>query len=212
MDFLEKEAASKGYCFIAGVDEAGRGPLAGPVVAAAVIFPFPPPVNPSIKDSKKLSASKRAALVFDIYRSALAVGVGIAWHDEIDLVNILRASLNAMERAVCALAIRPDICLVDGRFPFNSTAGAGLEPAPAQRPVISGDSLSISIAAASIIAKTARDSIMEAYHGIFPAYDFKKHKGYGTEEHLSAIKRLGPCPIHRRTFNGVVSHRSRHGA
>lgn len=204
MDFLEKEAAAKGCRFIAGVDEAGRGPLAGPVVAAAVIFPFPPPVNPSIKDSKKLCASKRRALVFAIYRSALAVGVGIAWHDEIDRVNILRASLNAMERAVGALAIRPDLVLVDGRFPFKSDIN--------QRPVISGDSLSISIAAASIIAKTARDSIMEAYHNLFPAYNFNKHKGYGTEEHLSAIKRLGPCPIHRRTFNGVVSHRSKHGA
>lgn len=197
MDLLEKEAAAEGCRFIAGVDEAGRGPLAGPVIAAAVIFPFPPPVNPSIKDSKKLTASKRAALVFDIYRSALAVGVGMAWHDEIDRVNIHCASLIAMERAVSALAVRPDICLVDGRFPFKS--------AISQRPVISGDNLSISIAAASIIAKTARDSIMEAYHNIFPAYNFKKHKGYGTEDHLAALKRFGPCAIHRRTFNGVVS-------
>ncbi len=196
MDSHEKEAAAKGIRLIAGVDEAGRGPLAGPVVAAAVIFPFPPPINPAIKDSKKLTPRQRTALVPYIYRYALAVGIGIAWHEEIDEVNILRASLNAMERAVNALSVNPELALVDGCFPFTSCIQ--------QKTVISGDSLSITIAAASIIAKTARDRIMAAYHRVFPAYNFAKHKGYGTQEHLAALKQFGPCPIHRRSFKGVV--------
>lgn len=196
MDSFEREALSNGYRLVAGLDEAGRGPLAGPVVAAAVIFTSLPQ-NTRINDSKKLTPKKREALVFEIYRKACSVGVGVVWPAEIDLINIHRASLKAMERAVSALSVVPDFLLVDGSFP------TGL--AIPQRPIISGDALSISIAAASIIAKTARDNMMAAYHELYPGYNFLSHKGYPTKEHLRALQCLGPAPIHRMTFRGVVS-------
>ncbi|HBG47828.1 MAG TPA: ribonuclease HII [Deltaproteobacteria bacterium] len=196
MDIHEKEANSAGYRFVAGVDEAGRGPLAGPVVAAAVIFPFPPPLDLGIKDSKALSGRARAARLFDIFKEASSVGVGIVWPAEIDRINILKASLKAMELAVGKLSIKPDKILVDGNMPINT----GIS----QRPIISGDSLSVSIAAASIVAKTARDAIMESYHRRYPQYNFISNKGYPTREHLEAIDIHGPTPIHRRTFRGVI--------
>ncbi len=196
MDSFEKEALANGYRFVAGLDEAGRGPLAGPVVAAAVIFTCLPE-NSQINDSKKLTPKKREALVFEIYRRAFSVGVGIVWPEEIDLINIHKASLKAMEKAVSSLSVAPDLLLIDGSFP------TGLRTP--QRPIVSGDSLSISIAAASIIAKTARDNLMAAYHALYPGYNFASHKGYPTREHLLALQKLGPTPIHRMTFRGVVA-------
>lgn len=196
MDLHEKEAYSNGFKTIAGVDEAGRGPLAGPVVAAAVVLPYPPPINIGFKDSKALSQKAREALVIEVFRTARGVGVGIVWPNEIDIINIHKASLKAMERAVARLIIRPDILLIDGTFPINTFIE--------QKPIVSGDALSVSIAAASIVAKTARDSIMGAYHSMFPHYNFAANKGYGTKDHMAAIDKHGPTPIHRKTFRGVI--------
>lgn len=193
MDSFELEALKEGYKFIAGTDEAGRGPLAGPVVSGAVIFTTPP-TNLGIKDSKKLTHKKREALLPVIYASALSVGVGIVWPEEVDRVNIHNASLKAMERAVRALSVTPDMVFVDGRHTI-----ASLEIP--QRAIISGDDLSITIAAASIVAKVVRDRIMTAYHAIFPEYNFVKHKGYPTREHVAILNKVGPSPIHRSTFN-----------
>jgi len=192
MDTYEKLAYLEGYRCVAGVDEAGRGPLAGPVVAAAVIFP-PEYRNKEINDSKKLSATKRAYLYDIIKNEAIAVGVGVAESDVIDQINILRASLQAMSEAVHELYTSPDYLLVDGlhRVPL---------PTP-QKPIVKGDALSISIAAASIIAKVSRDRIMEMYHRQFPQYNFIRNKGYGTEEHRIAIEQFGMCKIHRRSFH-----------
>jgi ribonuclease HII len=192
MDTYEKLAYLEGYRYVAGVDEAGRGPLAGPVVAAAVIFP-PEYRNKEINDSKQLSATKRAYLYDIIKNEAIAVGVGVAESDVIDQINILRASLQAMSEALQELDTSPDYLLVDGlhRVPL---------PTP-QKPIVKGDALSISIAAASIIAKVSRDRIMEIYHRQFPQYNFMRNKGYGTEEHRNAIKQFGMCKIHRRSFH-----------
>lgn len=192
MDSFEKDAFQKGYRTVAGVDEAGRGPLAGPVVSAAVVFKYPPPLNIGINDSKALSAAKRNSLVFEIYRRASSVGIGVIWPGEIDRLNIHKASLKAMEIAVGKLSVKPDLIFIDGGFPIETDTE--------QRPIISGDALSVSIAAASIIAKTTRDAIMEAYHSMYPGYEFLSNKGYGTKDHLSALRRLGPTPIHRRSF------------
>ena len=192
----EKDAHSKGFKTVAGVDEAGRGPLAGPVVAAAVVFPFPPPLDLGIKDSKALTSGAREKILLDIYRTATSVGVGIVWPVEIDRINILKASLKAMELAIERLSVKPDMILVDGNFPINTDTP--------QRPIISGDALSVSIAAASIVAKTARDTIMESYHRLYPHYNFISNKGYPTKEHLSALNAHGPTPIHRKTFRGVM--------
>lgn len=199
MDSYEVDAYMEGYRSIAGVDEVGRGPLAGPVVAAAVIFRADLPSGAGIKDSKKLSPRKRNELLPVIYRAARAVGVGVVWNDAVDEQNIHTATLCAMQKAVESLGTSPDILLVDGRFPIKT-----LKTAIRQRTIVSGDALSISIAAASIVAKTVRDNIMGAYHRLFPMYNFISNKGYGTEEHLDALRRLGPCPVHRRSFNGVV--------
>ncbi len=180
---------------LAGVDEAGRGPLAGPVVAAAVILPegYPPD---GINDSKKLSPNKRDIIFEEINRSALSVAVGIVEPADIDRINILRASLLAMEIAVGKLSRKPDFLLIDG----NQRTSL-LIP---QETLVKGDSRCCSIAAASIVAKVTRDSIMDDYHELYPEYNFKKHKGYPTRDHLEAIKQFGPCPIHRRTFRGVL--------
>ncbi|MBI5643894.1 MAG: ribonuclease HII [Deltaproteobacteria bacterium] len=201
MDFYEKDAFTKGFKAVAGIDEAGRGPLAGPVVAAAVIFTPPLPLSFGIRDSKILSASKRDSLVFDIYLKARSVGVGIVWPTEVDSINIHRASLEAMRRAVSSLAFKPDMLLIDGSFPIDTDIE--------QRPIISGDALSVSIAAASIIAKTTRDRIMDAYHLMYPDYKFSSNKGYPTKEHLEALSKAGPAPIHRRSFRGVRQDFSR---
>jgi ribonuclease HII len=192
MNTFEKIAYQEGYQMIAGVDEAGRGPLAGPVVAAAVILP-PDYVNPGINDSKQLSAAKREILYETINKDAVAIGMGIIDIDIIDNINILQASLQAMREAVLELSTSPDFLLIDGlhRIPLITP----------QKPVVRGDSLSISIAAASIIAKVSRDRIMEMYHRQFPQYNFLQNKGYGTKEHCDAIKQFGICKIHRKSFH-----------
>lgn len=194
---FEMLATRNGYRAIAGVDEAGRGPLAGPVVAAAVILPAGVEL-PGVDDSKKLSASKRGELFGLVNERALSVGVGMADHGVIDSVNILQATLAAMKHAVSNLSIPADYLLVDGISKI---------PTPIhQRTIKKGDSASISIAAASIIAKVTRDRLMEEYDRLYPAYGFARHKGYGCAEHLAAIAALGPCPIHRHTFRGVREH------
>jgi ribonuclease HII len=192
MDTFEKIAYQEGYQFIAGVDEVGRGPLAGPVVAAAVILP-PDYINTEINDSKKLPAAKREKLYKIINKDAVAIGTGIVDTETIDHLNILRATLQAMREAVLELPTSPDFILIDGlhRIPLITP----------QKPVVKGDSLSISIAAASIIAKVTRDRIMEIYHRQFPQYNFIQNKGYGTKEHCEAIKQFGICKIHRKSFH-----------
>jgi len=181
---------------LAGVDEAGRGPLAGPVVAAAVIFDRGR-VPHGIDDSKKLKATARADLCLKI-REVAHVGVGIATVEEIDDINILWASMLAMERAVAALAIEPAMVLVDGNRCPRWTR-------PSQW-VIGGDALCLSIAAASIIAKEERDRMMAEYDAHHPGYDWGKNKGYGTPAHLDALSRLGPTPLHRRSFAPIAQY------
>lgn len=192
----EKEAEEKGCRSIAGVDEAGRGPLAGPVVAAAVILPpqgFPAGIN----DSKKLTPAKRDELFDKIRQTALAVGVGQASVAEIDELNIYRAAQLAMERAISALGTKPDYLLTDA-MPLPA-----LKAIP-QKPLVHGDALSLSIAAASIIAKVTRDRMMGELHRQYPAYGFEGHKGYGTVEHMKALENHGPCPEHRLSFGPVM--------
>jgi len=191
---FEKQAMLSGYKMIAGVDEAGRGPLAGPVVSAAVILPENFDV-PGINDSKKLSEKKRAALFPVIQKHAVAFGIGLADHEEIDQINILQASLRSMKRAVEALNVAPDYLLIDGKFVIDCTID--------QRSVIKGDMLSLSIAAASILAKVTRDRIMADCDLQYPKYGFSRHKGYPTKAHKEAILTHGPCPIHRKSFKGV---------
>ena len=192
MNTFEKRAYCDGYRCVAGVDEAGRGPLAGPVVAAAVIFPAGYQ-NSQINDSKKLTARKRDELYKTIWEDAVAVGVGVAEADVIDRINILQASLQAMREAVLDLSKIPDFIFVDGLYTLNIDAP--------QKALVKGDALSISIAAASIIAKVSRDRIMEMYHRQFPRYNFQKNKGYGTAEHRRILKEIGMCKIHRRSFH-----------
>jgi ribonuclease HII len=191
MNSFEQRARRIGFNLIAGIDEAGRGPLAGPVVAAAVVFPENYR-HPEITDSKQLSPRKREELCKVIRADALSIGVGVMEASIIDDINILRASLSAMREAVFDLHIPLDYLLVDG-----------MQAVPIDIPqltIIKGDARSISIAAASIIAKVSRDRIMEIYHRQFPCYNFLKNKGYGTQEHRQAIKDHGPCKIHRRSF------------
>lgn len=184
-----------GYNCVAGVDEAGRGPLAGPVVSAAVVLGenFP---DQGIMDSKKLSPKKREYLHGVIMDKALGVSVGFASHHEIDMLNILRASLLSMCRAVNSLCIKPDYLLIDGRFSIDSTID--------QKAIVRGDSLSVSIAAASIVAKVTRDQIMADMHRLYPGYGFDRHKGYPTKLHKEALVALGPSPVHRYSFKGVA--------
>jgi ribonuclease HII len=180
---------------IAGVDEVGRGPLAGPVVAAAVIFP-PAVLIPGITDSKKLTAKQREALFPLIREKALAIGLGSVDAGEVDRINVLQAALQAMKRAVLRLTICPDLLLVDGNQPLDLTVP--------QQCLIRGDARSLTIGAASIVAKVIRDKMMESCHTRFPEYNFPGNKGYGTREHLEALRRYGPCPLHRRSFKGVA--------
>lgn len=187
----EMELAKEGYRMIAGLDEAGRGPLAGPVVAAAVILPSDLFIE-GINDSKKISEKKRGELFDIIYEHALAVGVGIVNHDVIDEINILRATERAMVEAVQNLKIKPDSLLIDA----VKVADINIR----QQSIIKGDQKSISIAAASVIAKVTRDRIMNQYHEAYPQYGFASHKGYGTKEHYESIHRYGIIPIHRRSF------------
>ncbi len=179
----------------AGVDEAGRGPLAGPVVAAAVVFPRECRLD-GINDSKKLSSKRREELLCEIKKCALTTAVAIIEPEIIDQINILRASLLAMEQAVNKLDTQPDYVLIDGNYPIRTQIR--------QETMIKGDAKCCSIAAASILAKVTRDAIMCDYHFLFPQYNFKRHKGYPTREHLEAIRKFGPSPIHRKTFKGVL--------
>ncbi len=186
-----REAAEEGFRAVCGIDEAGRGPLAGPVFAAAVILP-PGCVIDGVDDSKKLSPKKREALFPVIEAKAEAFGVGFATEREIDEINILQATFLAMRRAVEALSVRPDLALVDGdRLPPLGV--------PA-RAIVRGDSLCASIAAASILAKVSRDRLMRRVDEIYPQYGFAKHKGYGTALHVAMLRKYGPCPAHRKTF------------
>ncbi len=194
---FEKQAFDKGFETIAGIDEAGRGPLAGPVVSAAVILPFPLEID-GITDSKKITPKNRIKLYEKIYDRAVSIGIGIVDPGEIDRINILRASLLSMSMAVDNLLPLPDCLLIDGNFPIPS----GIH----QNTIIKGDSLSISIAAASIVAKVTRDRMMERYHIDYPEYEFYRHKGYPTKAHKKAIDKFGCCPIHRKSFKGVKKY------
>lgn len=188
----ENAAAERGYGFVCGVDEAGRGPLAGPVCAAAVILP-PGLVVEGLDDSKKLTEKKREALYEIIKEKAVACGVAYGTLEEIEELNILEATYIAMNRAVEALSVKPDFALIDGnRVPRGLTV-------PCET-VVKGDSKSMSVAAASVLAKVTRDRLMLEYDVKYPQYDFKKHKGYGTREHTELIKKYGPCEIHRLSF------------
>jgi ribonuclease HII len=187
----ERMLWDRGVSLVAGVDEAGRGPLAGPVVAAAVIVgrDF---FLPEVDDSKKLSAAQRERLYDAILRGSLGVGVGCVDHEVIDRVNILNATFEAMHLAVKSLPVTPEFLLIDG----NRFRGGEIP----FRTIVDGDELCFSIAAASIIAKVTRDRLMLEYDREFPEYGFARHKGYGTREHREAIARLGVSPIHRRSF------------
>lgn len=191
---FERVARLCGYRRIAGIDEAGRGPLAGPVVAAAVILPARCRLL-GINDSKQLTAKDREEVYTAILEQAVAVGIGSADVAEIDQLNILTATRLAMRRAIDQLAPPPDYLLID------AVVLPGLKVPT--RPIIKGDSLSVSIAAASVLAKVTRDRLMARYHETFPEYGFLSHKGYGTAEHLERLARHGPCSIHRRTFSPV---------
>ena len=188
---IEEQAFAEGYTVICGVDEAGRGPLAGPVCAAAVILPRGHQI-PGLNDSKKLTDKKRRELFPLIKEQAVAYGIGVASHEEIDEINILQATYLAMERAIAQLENRADLALIDG----NRAKDFGL----AVRTVVKGDSLSANIAAASVLAKVTRDDLMVEIAREFPGYGFEVHKGYGTKAHYEALRNLGPCPIHRMTF------------
>jgi len=190
----DRDAYRLGYCRVCGLDEAGRGPLAGPVVAAAVVLE-PGEAIPGLDDSKRLSARARARLEPAIKAAARDWSVAVASPAEIDALNILQASLLAMTRAVEGLRARPDFLLVDGNRPVPT-------PIP-QQTIVGGDGLSLAVAAASVLAKEHRDALMEDYAGVYPEYGFHLHKGYPTAEHREALRRLGPCPIHRRSFRGV---------
>jgi len=194
---FEKKAFQEGFSRIAGIDEAGRGPLAGPVVSAAVIFPISLQIS-GVSDSKKLSPRQRDYHDEKIYDLAVSVGIGIVDPLEIDRINILQAALLSMAMAVENLDPQPDCLLVDG--PFLISSGLPQEAIP------KGDSLSVSIAAASIVAKVTRDRLMERYHHDYPQFGFSKHKGYPTKAHKKAIQEFGCCPIHRRSFRGVKEH------
>jgi ribonuclease HII len=191
MHQFELRARRRGFDAIAGVDEAGRGPLAGPVVAAAVILPSGY-ANGEIRDSKKLTPRKRESLYTTIRNDAISVGLGIVDAAAIDRINILQATLSAMKMAVSNLSTQPDYILIDGIHAIDLPV--------MQETIVRGDSLSLSVAAASIIAKVSRDHIMDRYHVLYPQYNFLKNKGYGTMEHREAVKEYGRCKIHRRSF------------
>ena len=188
---IEQECYRQGYQVLCGVDEAGRGPLAGPVCAAAVILPANLEI-PGLNDSKKLTDKRRRELFPIIKEQAIAYGIGLASHEEIDRINILQATYLAMERAIAQLSVKPDMALIDG----NRAKDFGIPV----RTVIKGDSLSASIAAASILAKVTRDDLMLEAAQDYPQYQFEVHKGYGTKAHYAALSEHGPSPIHRMTF------------
>ena len=188
---IEDEQYAAGFRTICGVDEAGRGPLAGPVCAAAVILPLHCAI-PGLNDSKKLTDKRRRELFPLICQQALAYGIAFATEQEIDEINILQATFLAMERALVQMKLRPDLALIDG----NREKDFGLPV----KTVVEGDSLSANIAAASVLAKVTRDDFMLRQAELYPQYGFDIHKGYGTRAHYAALEQYGPCPIHRRSF------------
>jgi len=194
MKKFEEKYWHDGIFFVAGIDEAGRGPLAGPVVAASVIFPDTINIK-NINDSKQLSPEEREDLYMEILDKAIAIGVGIVDNNIIDKINILQSTYKAMLRAVEKLEIMPEVILVDG-YPIPNSPIK-------QEGIIKGDSKSISIAAASIIAKVYRDRIMEFYGIEYPEYDFSSNKGYGTKKHIEVVMKVGPCEIHRKSFSPI---------
>ncbi len=198
----EQECINQGYQCIAGLDEVGRGCLAGPVVAAAVVF-SPEKIPQGLMDSKKLSAAQRERLDVEIRQLALGFAIGVGEVEEIDTINILNASKNAMVRAVDGIkTVKPDFLLVDGNFKIPH--------ALPQKFIIKGDQISVSIAAASIIAKVYRDNLMREFESLYPGYHFAQHKGYGSEAHRRAMQEKGITPIHRKTFSWkpISGHRS----
>jgi ribonuclease HII len=194
---FEDEARSRGFKLIAGVDEVGRGALAGPVVAAAVILHPEAPLPDGLDDSKKLTREQRERISEELRQSALAYSVGLVAPDEIDRINILEATRRAMLMALAELNPCADFVLID--------ALQLKECSLPQRAIIRGDSVSASIAAASVIAKTHRDALMRELHDVYPHYNFAQHVGYGTRQHLAALRTHGACPIHRRSFRGVLT-------
>ena len=190
----EYERAHGELAAVCGIDEAGRGPLAGPVAAAAVILPRECEIL-YLNDSKRLSPARRALLFDEIRETAVAFEIGMVSPERIDEVNILQATYEAMRKAIEGLSVRPELLLNDA----VTIPGVDIP----QLPIIKGDAKSVSIAAASILAKVARDRMMEEYALLYPDYGFEKHKGYGTAQHIAALRKYGPCPIHRRSF---ISH------
>lgn len=188
---IEQACFEDGYKIICGVDEAGRGPLAGPVCAAAVILPEGIEI-PGLNDSKKLSDKKRRELFPVIKELAIAYSIVLVDHQVIDDINILQATLSAMEQAIAGLNVKPDLALIDGNREKNFGVPC--------KTVVHGDSLSASIAAASVLAKVTRDDVMLQMADLYPQYGFEIHKGYGTKAHYEALRTYGPCPIHRMTF------------
>lgn len=197
MDIYRFDGAfrDKGYSLIAGVDEAGRGPIAGPVVASAVILPPDARID-GLRDSKKVPEPEREHLFYEVLCAALYIGVGVSEVSQIEHLNILGATKLAMRTAIEDLGVRPDLLIID------AVNLEGVE-VPQESP-IKGDSKSASVAAASIIAKYFRDKLMMHYHGQYPEYGFDRHKGYGTSEHMEAVRKFGPCPQHRKGFKGVM--------
>jgi len=193
---FEREAYRRGCRLVSGIDEVGRGPLAGPVVAAAVILPQGIEL-PGVRDSKDLTSAQRDARYQDILSRASAVGIGSIEPAEIDRINILQATFKAMIQAIESLPLPPDFLLIDGPYRLPVTT--------AQKGIPRGDQRSISIASASIVAKVYRDRLMCEWDTRYPAYGFAQNKGYGTARHLEALRRHGPCPLHRLSFRGVVS-------
>ncbi len=189
---LDELMRTRGFSPLAGVDEAGRGPLAGPVVAAAVMLP-PGTRLKGLRDSKLLSPSQRELLYQEILKVAICWGVGVVEAQEIDRINIAEATRRAMEEAVSRLDVQPKMVLVDGIM--------GIRHPTLQMTLIKGDQRSHCVSAASVVAKVTRDRLMAVYHEQYPHYNFRKHKGYATKEHLAAIRNHGMCPIHRRTFH-----------
>lgn len=189
---IDKEFFEKGVKYIAGIDEAGRGPLAGPVVVACVVLPENSMIE-GVNDSKKISEAKREKLYDTIIQEAISYGVGIIYQDEIDEINILQATKKGVTEAIKQMEVKPNIIMVDA---LNGIDTMGIP----YKSIIKGDAKCYSIAAASIIAKVTRDRIMREWDKVYPEYGFASHKGYGTAKHIAAIKEFGPCPIHRKTF------------
>ena len=196
----EERLITQGYRLIAGIDEVGRGPLAGPVVAAAIILPLDrkPSWLTLVRDSKQLTPSQRETIFGYMVESEVAYGVGVVSHDVIDERGIAPATRLAMRHAIEQLSTRPDYLLID----YLQLPGVRIP----QKGVVDGDSICVSIAAASIVAKVTRDRLMVELDGRYPGYGLAQHKGYGTREHLEALQKLGPCPIHRKTFQPVRDH------